>query len=362
MKTCEISSCFGNIYKNKNVLITGHTGFKGSWLALWLSRLGANVTGISLAPETNPNHFKLLNIDITNYETDIRNLNKISEIFNKNKPEIVFHLAAQALVRRSYREPVQTFEANVLGAANILEACRLTPSVKAIVVITSDKCYENKEWPWGYRETDQLGGHDPYSASKACTEIVAASYMKSFLSEKGCLLSTVRAGNVIGGGDWSEDRLIPDLVRATSSNQNLIIRYPHATRPWQHVLEPLSGYLLIGKHLLEGNSEMARSWNFGPGEDGNCTVEELLIKFKENWHNIRWDVTPLPQPKEAGWLQLDISLARRALKWKPVWNLNEAIKQTSLWYKTFYNDSKAISEEQILNFTSDAKKIGAVWR
>lgn len=271
---------FSDIFRNKRVLLTGHTGFKGSWLAIWLTGLGAQVIGVSLSPETEPNHWDLLGLDLDDRRVDIRDADAILNIFTETKPELVFHLAAQPLVRRSYRDPLETWSTNVMGTANVLDACRLTESVRAIVVVTTDKCYENQEWPWGYRENDRLGGHDPYSASKAGAELVAASYRHAFFSnEDGPLLATARAGNVIGGGDWSEDRLIPDLVRATVNNQSLEIRSPNATRPWQHVLESLSGYLLLGQKLLEGQKDFAAPWNFGPEPEGNRSVAEVLEKL-----------------------------------------------------------------------------------
>jgi len=281
---------FNNIYKNKKVLITGHTGFKGSWLALWLKELGAEVIGYALKPPTTPSHYELLtqqptdNLNIISIEGDIRNYIKLNEIFQSYKPEIVFHLAAQPLVRYSYINPVETFETNVMGTINVFEACRNCESVRAIVNITSDKCYENKEWVWGYRESDPMGGYDPYSASKGCAELVTSAYRNSFFtpsypltdSPPRVLLASARAGNVIGGGDWADDRLIPDIMRATAKNESVIIRNPKATRPWQHVLEPLSGYLLLGQKLLEGRKEFAGGWNFGPDDESNITVENLI--------------------------------------------------------------------------------------
>ncbi|MEA1938279.1 MAG: CDP-glucose 4,6-dehydratase, partial [Pseudomonadota bacterium] len=290
MEGLDMTSLEG-VYDKRRVLVTGHTGFKGSWLALWLARMGANVTGLSLPPETTPNHWDLLKPDIADIRGDIRDSVAVANAVQTAGPEIVFHLAAQPLVRRSYRDPLETWATNVMGTANLLEACRKSDSVRAIVVITTDKCYENMEWIWGYRENDRLGGHDPYSASKAGVELVASSYRKSFFSGKNApLLATARAGNVVGGGDWSEDRLIPDLVRAIWSKTPLVIRSPYATRPWQHVLEPLSGYLMLGKKLLEGDRRFADAWNFGPDDTGNQTVETVLTRLRKNWLAVTWEI------------------------------------------------------------------------
>ena len=264
MESLELTQ-FGNVYRGRRVLVTGHTGFKGSWLALWLTELGADVTGCSLAPPTSPNHWDLLGLQIADHRLDVRDASAIARVVSQVRPEVVFHLAAQSLVRRSYREPLETWSTNVMGTANVLDACRQTAGVRAVVVVTSDKCYENQGWKRGYREDDRLGGHDPYSASKAATEMVAASYRGAFFGSKSTpLLATGRAGNVIGGGDWSEDRLLPDVVRAIAEGSTLEIRSPQATRPWQHVLEPLSAYLLLGQKLLEGRGECEGGWNFGP--------------------------------------------------------------------------------------------------
>ncbi|MGD9638577.1 MAG: CDP-glucose 4,6-dehydratase [Alphaproteobacteria bacterium] len=346
---------FADIYNNRKVLVTGHTGFKGSWLSLWLQKMKAEVTGISLKPETSPNHFDLLNLSIKNYLQNINDFNNVLDIFQKEKPEIVFHLAAQALVRRSYKNPLETWQNNIIGTANIIEACRLTPSVRAIIIITTDKCYENKEWVWGYRENDRLGGYDPYSASKACAEIVAASYRQSFFNnnDNSPLLATVRAGNVIGGGDWAEDRLIPDLVRAVADKQTLEIRSPKATRPWQHVLEPLSGYLLLGQRLLEGDKDCATSFNFGPDANGNKTVENVLNEAKKSWSHINWHQDNTPSPHEAGFLHLDCSKAKAMLGWRPLWNFECSIKKTAEWYQNYYENNKCISLSQLEEYSNE---------
>lgn len=353
---------FSNIYRNKRVLLTGHTGFKGSWLALWLTELGAQVTGLSLAPETEPNHWDLLKLTVDDRRADIRNADVVSKIFTETKPEIVFHLAAQPLVRRSYRDPLETWSTNVMGTANVLEASRLAESVHAIVVVTTDKCYENQEWPWGYRENDRLGGHDPYSASKAGAELVVASYRNAFFrGENTPLLATTRAGNVIGGGDWSEDRLIPDLVRATANNQSLVIRSPNATRPWQHVLESLSGYLLLGQKLLEGQKDFAEPWNFGPEPEGNRSVAEVLEQLSVQWPNLGWRITDEPQPHESTLLYLDSAKARSKLNWRPVWGIDDSLSKTADWYRAWSKEGHVISPLQLHEYIEAAQTINAGW-
>lgn len=355
-------SLFAGVYQGQRVLLTGHTGFKGSWLALWLHQMGAQVTGVALSPETQPNHWDLLGLSVDDRRTDIRDVAQLQSIFAEAQPEIVFHLAAQPLVRRSYRDPLETWSTNVMGTANVLEACRETPSVKAIVVVTTDKCYENQEWPWGYRENDRLGGHDPYSASKAGAELVAASYRSAFFTTpQSPLIATARAGNVIGGGDWSEDRLIPDLVRATVNNETLEIRSPNATRPWQHVLESLSGYLLLGQKLLQGQREFAEPWNFGPEPEGNRSVAEVLKKLGDQWPKLEWRATDAPQPHEATLLYLDSAKARSQLNWKPVWGLDTTLAKTAEWYQTWLNDRQVISQQQLNDYIEAAQRARAVW-
>ena len=353
---------FADQYRGRRVLLTGHTGFKGSWLALWLTELGAEVTGMALPPDTNPNHWELLGLKLTDHRLDMRDSAAVSRVLASAKPEIVFHLAAQPLVRRSYRDPLETWSTNVMGTANLLEACRQTPSVRAIVVVTSDKCYENQEWPWGYRETDKLGGHDPYSASKAATELVLASYRNAFFHAPDApLLASARAGNVIGGGDWSEDRLIPDLVRAVAENTPLQIRSPHATRPWQHVLESLSGYLVLGQKLLEGRRELADGWNFGPEAEGNSTVAEVLTRLNTHWPELAWQATPHPQPHEANLLYLDSTKAKTQLGWKPIWTLDDAITATADWYRKFRATGQADSRAQLASYIAAARAAGVAW-
>lgn len=356
---------FADTYRGKRVLLTGHTGFKGSWLALWLHELGAKVTGVALAPGSPLNHWALLKLPIEDQRLDIRNSAALTDLVNNTQPDIVFHLAAQALVRRSYQNPLETWSSNVMGTANLLEACRQTPSVKAVVIITTDKCYENKEWPRGYRETDRLGGHDPYSASKACTELLAASYRNAFFyaahSTHAPLLATARAGNVIGGGDWSDDRLIPDLVRAIGIGQSLEIRSPESTRPWQHVLESLSGYLLLGQKLLQGEQTFAEAWNFGPDVDGNRMVGTVLDKLKAHWPTLRWHLTSSPQPHEAKLLYLDSAKARTHLHWQNIWSLNTALAATAAWYRAFMEHEQIISREQLSDYIDAARQANVEW-
>lgn len=325
-----------DFWREKRVLLTGHTGFKGSWLALWLHRLGAKVIGISLTPVTTPNLFDLASIEtITDsHFCDIRDAALLAALINKAQPEIVFHLAAQALVRAGYRDPLATFATNIQGSANVLDALRSLDSVRAVVAITTDKVYQNLEQPpYPYRETDVLGGHDPYSASKAAAEIVIASYRDSYLNEKGIAVASARAGNVIGGGDWSEDRLIPDAIRAWNANQPLQIRRPQATRPWQHVLEPLSGYIKLAENLWQ-QPALAGAYNFGPETHEAATVREVvqLAQSAYGRGQVTWG-DGSQGPHEAGWLTLEIAKARTLLGVKPRWSLAEAVQRTMRWYR-----------------------------
>lgn len=359
---------FNRIYKNKRVLITGHTGFKGSWLALWLSTMGANVTGYSLPPPTEPNHFDLLDLDLNSIIGDIRDAKTLAGVFKQQQPEIVFHLAAQPIVRLSFEDPVETFSSNVMGTINVFEAARESGTVRAIVNVTSDKCYENREWAWGYREIDPLGGYDPYSASKGCAEIIAGCWRSSFFNPEHygishhTLLSSCRAGNVIGGGDWAADRLIPDAMRAASQTRKVKIRNPHATRPWQHVLEPLSGYLLLGQRLLEGRKEYAEAWNFGPSDDGDATVEKIVRQVQKAWPKIDYETgADSNPPHEAGMLRLDCSKALAKLQWRPVWDGKTSVKKTALWYRVFYESNEVKSMEDLHSYIADAKNKNIVW-
>lgn len=351
---------FGNVYKGRKVLVTGHTGFKGSWLVLWLLNLGAKVIGYSSNIPTSPNHHEILNLDFETIWGDIRNLEKLQKTFETFQPDIIFHMAAQSLVRKSYRDPVETFETNVIGTVNVFEACRQTDSVRAIVNITSDKCYENKEWVWGYRENDPIAGHDPYSASKGCAESVTASYRMSFFpigeyqQSHQTLVSSVRSGNVIGGGDWGEDRLVPDIMRAASQNRKAIIRNLHSIRPWQHVLEPLAGYLLLGQRLLENKKEFSGSWNFGPNHDRHIQVLDVVEEMQKHWGRIDFRLADDEQNlHEANWLKLDCSKAHAELGWKPVLNSSTTFASTALWYREFYESGRVLSQEQLDKYTKD---------
>lgn len=346
-------------YAGRRVFVTGHTGFKGAWLSLWLAGLGARVSGYALAPATRPDLFGLAGVESALHRHDIGDVRygaALAAAVRGAQPEIVFHLAAQPLVRESYRDPVETWSTNVMGTVLLLEAVRACPSVRAVVVVTTDKCYDNREWLWGYRECDPLGGHDPYSASKAGTELVAASYRASFLREAGVLVATARAGNVIGGGDWSADRLLPDAARAVATGVPLRIRNPDATRPWQHVLEPLHGYLRLGAHLLAGREDCADAFNFGPAAADNRTVGELLAALQSHWPALRWEVDEAGRtggPHEARHLYLDSARAQRLLGWWAVWPLDVALRATARWYEAVHADpagARGVTERQIAEF------------
>ena len=349
-----------SVWNGKRVFLTGHTGFKGGWLALWLASKGAVVRGYSLAPYTSPSLFETARIGslIEDLRGDIRDGERLDRAMTEFAPEVVFHMAAQPLVRYSYQDPIGTFETNVIGTARVLDAVRRTPSVRAVVSVTTDKCYENKEWLWGYRETDPLGGYDPYSSSKACAEIVSAAYRQSYfpidkLSEHGCAVATARAGNVIGGGDWSSDRLIPDLVRGFVEGKPALIRRPGAIRPWQHVLEPLHGYLLLAERLLTGQPRYATAFNFGPSEDDAQPVGWIVEKLVGFWGDgATWVLDPEPGVHEAGYLKLDASRARAELGWRPKLRLETALAWLVDWYKAHAAgaDMQRLTLEQITSY------------
>jgi CDP-glucose 4,6-dehydratase len=342
-----------HFWKNRRVLVTGHTGFKGSWLCLWLQTLGAEVFGVALEPAGKPNLYETASIGrgMESCILDIRDAVGLRSHLKDVQPECVFHLAAQPLVRHSYADPVGTFATNILGTAHLLDALRSAPSVRAAVIITTDKVYQNREWTHPYCESDALGGHDPYSASKAGAEIVAASFRDSFLKGSGVRVATARAGNVFGGGDWAADRLIPDAIRAFSSGQPLVLRNPCATRPWQHVLEPLAGYILLAMRLQESCGEgFDCAWNFGPDSEGNSTVGHVATRVAELWGGGKVKhLENHPELHEAGLLQLDSSRAKSLLGWRPRWSLEEGLKQTVAWYKLAQagGEVDALMREQI---------------
>jgi CDP-glucose 4,6-dehydratase len=343
-------------FKNVRVLLTGHTGFKGSWLSQWLKRDGAVLTGLSLPPEPDrPNLFNAARIadGMVSHLGDIRDLDRVRQVMDASQPEIVFHLAAQPLVRRSYRDPIETFATNVMGTAHVLEAARQCSSVRAIVCVTTDKVYDNREWAWGYRESDQLGGKDPYSASKACAEIVAAAYLQTMFPLAGDIrMATARGGNVIGGGDWSEDRLVPDIVRAIHAREPIVLRNPKSTRPWQHVLELVRGYVVLGKRLLDGDTSAVGVWNFGPDSENEIDVETIVEAFLAEWGDeVPVEVRPSSMP-EARSLRLDISKARFELDWKPVLNRQDTLGMTAQWYRRHAEgeDAGALVAEQIAEY------------
>jgi CDP-glucose 4,6-dehydratase len=361
MKAVNIDPHF---WSGKKVFLTGHTGFKGGWLSLWLSSMGANVFGFSLAPNTYPNLYTVFDISNTISRStigDIRNLEALTKAVNDAQPEIVIHMAAQPLVRYSYINPVETYSTNVMGTVHVLEAIRQAPSVKSVVIVTTDKCYENREWVWGYRESESMGGHDPYSNSKGCAELVTSAYRKSFFStnQPVVAIASARAGNVIGGGDWSQDRLIPDAIKAFEAHESLGIRNPSAIRPWQHVLEPLSGYLVLAQSLYEGGNFFASAWNFGPSDKDARSVEDVIELLIGQWDSFaQWNKDGTDQPHEANLLKLDCSKARQKLGWAPRWSLEIAIEKITEWQKAFRgnSDMREISLGQINQFMSTKQK------
>lgn len=351
---------FGDAYRGRRVLVTGHTGFKGSWLALWLTQLGASVAGVALDPRSEPNHWSLLRLAAPDHRRDIRERSALEDLVAELRPDIVFHLAAQSLVRRSYREPVETWSTNVMGTAHVLSACQ-AGGVKAAVIATTDKVYANREDGRAFYEEDPLGGHDPYSASKAACELLVEAYRKAFFGTDGTLVASARAGNVIGGGDWSEDRLFPDAARAMQQGVPLVVRSPDATRPWQHVLESLSGYLLLGAMLLDGRREHASAWNFGPALAEHRKVGEALGLLQRHWPALKWTVTRDAQPHEAALLHLDNRRAQRALGWRPVWSVETAVETTAEWYSLHSKHGTVESPRQLARYVADARAARASW-
>jgi CDP-glucose 4,6-dehydratase len=348
-----------NVFKNKTVLVTGHTGFKGSWLCIWLKELGAKVVGYALKPHTDRDNYVVAGLEdrMNGIIGNVQDFHELKKVFEAYQPEFVFHLAAQAIVRESYENPKDTFDVNVGGTVNVLECCRLTDSVRVIINVTSDKCYENREWFWGYRENDPMGGDDPYSASKGCSELVTHAYEKSFFNPNHYethrkSLSSVRAGNVIGGGDWQRHRIIPDCIRALEKGEAIQIRNPDAVRPWQHVLEPLSGYLLLASRMDAYPRKFCGAWNFGPNHDGLMPVGKVADEVVSHWGNGSWvDASDAGSPHEAKLLSLEISKARSCLKWIPIWNTTKAIAETVNWYKNYRkNDPYKICMDQIERF------------
>jgi CDP-glucose 4,6-dehydratase len=350
-----------NFWEGKKVFITGHTGFKGGWLTLWLSSLGAKVHGYALAPPTLTNLFTVANINsrlVSNTIADICDASTLEQCMMQAQPDIVIHMAAQPLVRQSYIDPVETYTTNVMGTVNLLEAVRKTSSAKAVVNVTTDKCYENREWVWPYREAEAMGGYDPYSSSKGCSELITAAYRRSFLAEAGVAVATARAGNVIGGGDWAVDRLLPDILRAIDEGRPVVIRNPRATRPWQHVLEPLSGYLQLAQKLFEDGIEYAEGWNFGPNSEDAKPVQWIVEELIHQWgESANWQLDNAAHPHEAHYLKLDCANAQSRLDWRPQWTLTQALQHIISWHKAHQCgvNMQEFSLEQIANFQRNIK-------
>ena len=347
-----------DFYAGKKILVTGHTGFKGGWLTIWLKLLGAEVVGFALPPETQPNLFNAANVaeGIVSILGDVRDLGAVRDAFTQHSPEIVIHNAAQALVRRSFRDPVGTYATNVMGTVHVLEAARQTSSVRSVVIVTSDKCYENRECARGYKEDDAMGGHDPYSSSKGAAELVTSAYTRSYSNSfNGPAIASARAGNVIGGGDWAEDRLVPDIVRGISAGNPIVIRRPESVRPWQHVLEPLSGYLLLGERLYESGSGFADAWNFGPRVEDSVTAAEVAERVCSAWGKGELQIQPDPgAPHEATYLRLDCAKAAKHLAWRSKLSLDQALEWTINWYRAYYEQAsippREMTERQIQTY------------
>jgi len=326
----------GDFWSGKRVLVTGHTGFKGAWLCIWLRELGALVSGFSLKPTTSPALYDLAKLGetITSHMGDIRSEAAIRQVIRTAEPEILIHMAAQPLVRASYADPVTTYATNVMGTVHVLEAAREVESVKVVINVTSDKCYENREWVWAYRESDAMGGYDPYSSSKGCAELVTSAYRRSFLTDTGIALASARSGNVIGGGDWSAGRIVPDLLRAVETGESIDIRNPEAVRPWQHVLEPLAGYLILAQKLLEDESRYADAWNFGPSENSAIPVRELARRlFNLLESEAGWKDSSQASPYESQLLRLDVSKAKQGLGWEPLWSIDDTLEKVAEWHR-----------------------------
>lgn len=355
-----------DFWRGKRVFITGHTGFKGSWLSLWLQKLGSEITGYALNPPTAPSLFEIAKVakGMRSIIADVRDIETLNRAMIDAKPDIVIHMAAQPLVRYSYLAPVETYATNVMGTVHLLEAVRITGGVRAVVNVTSDKCYENKEWLWGYRENEPMGGYDPYSNSKGCSELVTAAYRNSFFNtadyaDHGVAIASGRAGNVIGGGDWASDRLIPDVLRAIEAGQGVNIRSPHAIRPWQHVLEPLSGYLTLAEKLYVEGPAYAEGWNFGPADDDSKPVQWIVEQLTAQWgEGASWQLDQQPQPHEAHYLKLDCSKAKARLNWHPRWSLSETISSIVSWQKAWlaHANMQAITLDQISNYETKKHK------
>ncbi|WP_417204665.1 CDP-glucose 4,6-dehydratase [Acetoanaerobium sticklandii] len=349
-----------SFWKDKKVLVTGHTGFKGSWASMWLKKMGAQVVGVSLDPPTNPSLYEEAQVaeGMTSIRCDICDLDKIKKIFQESKPKIVIHMAAQSLVQESYIDPVNTYNTNVMGTLNILEAIRGIESVRSAIMVTTDKCYENREWHWGYRESDRMGGYDPYSSSKGCAELLISSYRNSFFNiadyeNHRTAIASVRAGNVIGGGDWAKNRLIPDILKSINSKNDIEIRFPHSIRPWQHVLEPVHGYLLLAERLYTEGPKYAEAWNFGPNDEDAKPVSEIVDMMLEySSPGVAWFTTNKEQKHEAGYLKLDCSKVKNVLGWKPRWNISETIKAIIEWNEEFIKGKPVneICDMQISNY------------